>query len=301
MYTIKQASLRSGVGIPLLRAWERRYGVVTPVRTPAGYRLYDDAAIERLRAMRQLVDAGWPPREAAPQVLAAPPDQLHELERGAGPGREGPASAAEAERLGGAIVDAAARMAQDELEAALDAAFATQRFEAAMEGTVFPALAEIGSAWARGEVDVAAEHAASAAVLRRLGSAFLAAGAPDDGPLVVVGLPPQAHHELAALAFATAARRAGVRVVYLGPDVPVESWLAAVRDTSARAVVVGAVMQRDADSTAAVFATLARSAPRILRLAGGRHADAVTGNGHVLLPERLTDAVARLREALEAA
>ncbi|MBE3074340.1 MAG: MerR family DNA-binding transcriptional regulator, partial [Actinobacteria bacterium] len=41
MYTIKEASARSGVGAPLIRAWERRYGVVTPTRTASGYRLYD--------------------------------------------------------------------------------------------------------------------------------------------------------------------------------------------------------------------------------------------------------------------
>ena len=54
MYTIKEASARSGVGAPLIRAWERRYGVRHPVRTPAGYRLYDDAAIRVLVAMRSL-------------------------------------------------------------------------------------------------------------------------------------------------------------------------------------------------------------------------------------------------------
>src|SRR5680860_1633806 len=63
MYTIKEASLRTGVGIPLLRAWERRYGIVVPTRTDAGYRLYDEAAIGRLRAMRSLVLAGWSPRQ----------------------------------------------------------------------------------------------------------------------------------------------------------------------------------------------------------------------------------------------
>ena len=42
MYTIKQAAARSGVPVPLLRAWERRYGVVSPSRTPSGYRLYDE-------------------------------------------------------------------------------------------------------------------------------------------------------------------------------------------------------------------------------------------------------------------
>ena len=108
-------------------------------------------------------------------------------------------------------------------------------------------------------------------------------------------------HELAALAFATAARRAGLRVIYLGPDVPLESWLAAVRDTSAAAVALGAAMPSDADAAAAVFSSLQEHEPGILRAVGGRHADAVTGSGHVVLPPHLSDAVTTLREALGAA
>ena len=56
MYTIKQAAARAGLTVPVLRAWERRYGIVSPARTPSGYRLYDDAAIARVSAMRRLVD-----------------------------------------------------------------------------------------------------------------------------------------------------------------------------------------------------------------------------------------------------
>jgi hypothetical protein len=63
MYTIKQAASRSGVSVPLLRAWERRYHIVEPARTASGYRLYDDAALERVRTMRRLVDAGVLRRE----------------------------------------------------------------------------------------------------------------------------------------------------------------------------------------------------------------------------------------------
>src|SRR3712207_450395 len=55
MYTIRQAAARTGVPVSLLRAWERRYAIGRPTRTPAGYRLYDDEAIERLRTMRRLV------------------------------------------------------------------------------------------------------------------------------------------------------------------------------------------------------------------------------------------------------
>ena len=72
MYTIKQAAIRSGLTIPTIRAWERRYGVVLPERTASGYRLYDDDALDRLLAMRHLVEVeGMRPSQAAAQVLSA--------------------------------------------------------------------------------------------------------------------------------------------------------------------------------------------------------------------------------------
>ena len=71
MYTIKQAAARTGLNVPVIRVWERRYGVVSPGRTPAGYRLYDDESIARLVAMRHLVaEEGWRPSQAAQWVLA---------------------------------------------------------------------------------------------------------------------------------------------------------------------------------------------------------------------------------------
>ena len=45
MYTIKQAARLTGVSEASLRAWERRYGVVVPVRNESGYRLFDEAAL----------------------------------------------------------------------------------------------------------------------------------------------------------------------------------------------------------------------------------------------------------------
>jgi methylmalonyl-CoA mutase cobalamin-binding subunit len=114
----------------------------------------------------------------------------------------------------------------------------------------------------------------------------------------VVALPPGAHHQLAALAFATAARRAGMRVAYLGADVPVDSWVTAVQETRAQAAVVGAVMLRDADAAEQVVRALASRAPDVLRVIGGRYADAVPGADHLVLPVNLEEAVAALRASL---
>jgi DNA-binding transcriptional MerR regulator/methylmalonyl-CoA mutase cobalamin-binding subunit len=299
MYTIKQASARSGVGIPLLRAWERRYGIVRPVRTPSGYRLYDEDAIDRLRAMRRLVEAGWSPREAAPRVASMDVEAVRSLAAGRGDGASGSAAAALVpDELVGRLVAAATTLDQASLEGTLDEAFGAARFEAAAQRVVLPAMVRIGEAWERGELDVGAEHAASAAVLRRLGAAFQAAASAPGGPTILVGLPPGSQHELAALAFATAARRAGMEVVYLGANVPTASWLRAARDAGAAAAVLGAVMTDDARAAGAVFEAFAAELPEVVRAVGGRQAAAVGGEGHLVLADDLGEAVAMLRAAL---
>ena len=68
VYSVKHAAAMTGIPADTLRMWERRYHVVEPIRSEGGYRLYDDAAIARLSAMRALVAAGWSPRLAAEQV-----------------------------------------------------------------------------------------------------------------------------------------------------------------------------------------------------------------------------------------
>ncbi|MFM9018177.1 MAG: MerR family transcriptional regulator, partial [Actinomycetota bacterium] len=39
---------RTGVPVDTLRAWERRYGVLRPTRTPGGQRRYGDRDVERV-------------------------------------------------------------------------------------------------------------------------------------------------------------------------------------------------------------------------------------------------------------
>ena len=292
MYTIKQAAARSGVNVALLRAWERRYGIVSPNRSDSGYRLYDEEAIGRLRAMRALVDEGWSARRAAERVGASSADELAEI--GTRPAPDDGRSPIETFVEGAAAIDPAS------IERALDDIFASGSFERVVETLLYPALHALGDAWARGEVDVAGEHAASAAAVRRLSAAFEAAGSVEaDGRPVLVGLPPGVRHEVAALAFATALRRVGLGVIYLGPDVPVPSWVAAVGRTEARAVAFGVVMEGDVSAANEVVAALRGAHLQLVIGVGGRHA-ADVGDGAVLrLPESLTAAVEALRRAVD--
>ncbi len=290
MYTIGQAAIRAGVSVPLLRAWERRYGIVRPERTASGYRLYDEASIERLRAMRELVDGGWSPAQAARQIeVEGVPPATAALGDSASTG----ASPTPVGGLSAAFVDAAAELDEPRVESILDEIFATGSFERVVDDRLMPALRALGVAWSTGQVSVAAEHAASHAVLRRLSAAFQGTGTGAMGRPVLVGLPPGCRHELGALAFATAVRRRGIGAVYLGPDVPLQSWVDAARWTKARAIVIGAPTHEDLDAAQEV-AKIALALDGLVVAIGGGAASDVTLPGVL----RLTDGIGAAARAL---
>src|SRR3954466_9374937 len=68
---IGELARRSGVSADLLRAWERRYGLFTPVRTEGGYRLYSADDEARVRSMRAHLAEGLSAAEAARLVREA--------------------------------------------------------------------------------------------------------------------------------------------------------------------------------------------------------------------------------------
>ena len=290
MYTIKQAAQRAGVNVQLLRAWERRYGIVRPGRTASGYRLYDDAAIERLQTMRRLVDSGWAPSQAAREI------ERHGIPRtaGASSGRD-PSDRLD---LSNAFIDAAAALDERQVEAVLDEMFASGSFERIVDDRVMPALRALGDAWAGGAVSVAAEHAASHAVVRRLAAAFEAAGGIDSGRQVIVGLPPGSRHEIGALAFATAVRRRGIDVIYLGADVPLTSWTDAVSKTRARAVVLGIPTVDDRALAGDVMNAMTAIDDVLVAAGGPGSADNALPPGVLPLPNGIATSAASLGRAL---
>ncbi len=302
MYTIKQAAHRAGVSIPLLRAWERRYRIVEPDRTAAGYRLYNEAAIARLEAMRRLIDDGWGPSAAAASVRDMADGAVQQLIAERAPAEEpkpGPLAAATADELVSRFVATAMAADQVGMGAALDEAFGRGSFEQVAQTLLMPMMVAVGDAWQAGKLDVAREHAASHAMLRRLAASFDAARRPlaGDHP-VLVGLPAGARHELGALAFATIARRAGLPVVYLGADLPTGEWAEAARASSARAVVVGVICSADIDPAERTAEALRRAQPDLLVAFGGKAAPSASAGGVLQLPENLVASVDLLRTRL---
>ena len=116
---------------------------------------------------------------------------------------------------------------------------------------------------------------------------------------VVVGLPPGSRHELGAFAFAVAARRAGLDVVYLGADVPLEAWRQTVRDAEPRATVIAVVRRDDARSATDVIRGLREEGAAVVAI-GGPSAEAIPPDlGALRLPDAMDEAVPRLLEVID--
>jgi DNA-binding transcriptional MerR regulator len=214
VYRIHVVAQRTGLSEGLIRAWERRYGVVEPRRTPGGYRVYQDSDIELLKRLKKLTEEGVSIREAVGLL----PDLRRELENGAAmaPAPEG---GAQVERWIAEISSAAEHYDQRHVEAVLDEALASLPPLTALSALLMPALRAVGDRWHSGSLPVVSEHLVSQAIRSRL--IGLVHGAPrgSRGHAVCACFPDE-DHELGLLSAALRLRHSGYRVTYLGARTP---------------------------------------------------------------------------------
>ncbi len=84
MYNLKAVVQRTGIPAASLRAWERRYGVIRPVRKPNGHRVYPESEVAKLLRIKALMAQGMTISQAAAQIdreVEPPPETRTEAER----------------------------------------------------------------------------------------------------------------------------------------------------------------------------------------------------------------------------
>ena len=222
-YRIGELSRRSGVSPELLRAWERRYGLLAPTRSAGGLRLYSSTDLARVQAMQQHLAEGLAAAEAAARVIRVTADD----------GMAPPAAGAE-------LAAALASFDEGAAHAAFDALLAQLSLDALLRDIVVPYLHELGERWERGETSIAQEHFASSVLRGRL--LGLARGwGQGIGQTALLACAPGEQHDLGLLAFGLALRARGWRIVYLGADTPVSSAADTAASCDPALVVVSAV------------------------------------------------------------
>jgi DNA-binding transcriptional MerR regulator len=224
---IGELSKRSGASPELLRAWERRYGLLEPARTDGGLRLYSAEDVRRVRAMQAHLQSGLSAAEAARLVRSGTAD-----------------ASAPADRP--ALQDAAElRAALDVLDAqgahlVLDRVLGRYTLETVLVAVVLPYLRDLGERWARGEASVVQEHFASNLLRGRL-LALARGWERGTGPAALLACAPGEQHDLPLIMFGLALRAQGWRIIFLGADTPLASIAEAAAELRPALVVVSAV------------------------------------------------------------
>ena len=159
---IGELSRRAGVSDHVLRAWESRYGLLQPVRSAGGFRLYSEADESRVRRMQAHLARGLSAAEAARAVLG----------QGSRPATAGPPGLnrvpAAASELPGDLRRALDAFDEPAAQAILDRLVSDLSLTTVLRDVVLPYLAELGERWERGTASVAREHFASNLIRGRL-------------------------------------------------------------------------------------------------------------------------------------
>jgi methanogenic corrinoid protein MtbC1 len=287
----------------VLRAWERRYQVVTPTRTDGGQRLYSELDVERLTRLHRLTERG----HAIGRLASLELDDLVRLDEASASEAtpDSPLQARRARSPGGGVhevTEAALRAIQrldaPELQAILERAAVTLGVPDFLDSVVALVLEDIGQGWQARSVSVAQEHLATAVFRRVLGWLLGVYEVNGAAPRLVVATPPGQVHELGAMMVAVSAAAEGWAVTYLGPDLPVADLVSAVAQTGARAVAISIVyVPDDCDIASDLRETRAGLPAGVPLLLGGSAAPAIRTE-HEVAGVKVIDSLPELRTLL---
>ncbi|HEY9050047.1 MAG TPA: MerR family transcriptional regulator [Gammaproteobacteria bacterium] len=208
MYNISAVSSLTGVNPITLRAWERRYGLIKPTRTPKGHRLYSENDISTINQVVKLLEQGI----AASQVG-------HYLnQQGITPTETGNPWQVYQERMHQAVIN----FDEPALEKIYNEAMALYPVSLVTRELLVPLLRALGDRWQSQQRGVGEEHFFAVFMRNKLGSRFHHRNLNNRGPKILAACLPGEHHELGLLLFSLAAHERDYRIILLGANMPID-------------------------------------------------------------------------------
>ena len=267
-YSIRAAAEETGIPAHTIRAWERRYAVLSPERTGTNRRMYDAEDLRRLKHLRRAVESG----HSIGMIAALP---LEELARLARPEPAALPRSETAESMVAAALKAIRDLDATAIEATLVRATVLLGIDALVDDVAVPLLQAIGHGWELGTVGIAQEHLFTAVMRTHFERTRLSIQPPPGSPRIVVATPSGQLHELGAILASVVAARMEWDVTYLGPNLPAADIAAAAQRVRASAVAISLVYPADDPGIPAEIKALrAELSPGVDLLVGGAAADA---------------------------
>jgi DNA-binding transcriptional MerR regulator len=292
LYPIRTVSTLTGVNAVTLRAWERRYGLIRPVRTDSGHRLYGRADIDTIHRVIALLDKGVAisqVRHALGETEAAAP---RSPESGPWPGYR--------ERL----ITAIAQFDENRLEDTYNEILALYPTDLVTRKVLLPLLVELGERWESAEGSVAEEHFFGVYLRNKLGARFHHRSRNNTGPKLLAACLPGEHHEAGLLLFALAAHERGFRLVLLGADMPLAELSHAAHRAQCAAIVLSGSIEPKAELLHVQLPALVNAAGVPVFVGGGtsvRQRDPIIAAGATPLGTDIATGLRHISDALDAA
>lgn len=285
-YPIRIVCALTGLNPITLRAWERRYGFIEPIRTAGGHRLYTQEHVDQINRTLAMLANGMPIGAAARAVRRSTADASRTDVWGA---------------LRNQAIAAIMRFDESALDAIYESALGLQSIEVVTRKLLVPILEELGRRWESAEGRIAEEHFFTNYTRNKLGARLHHRRRIAPVARLLCACAPGEHHELGLLLFALAAHDENVACVMLGANVPFDELPSACKRAGCDGIVISMSMQFETASLQRDLREVLKKAQRPVFVGGEASAvngDAIAAAGAIAIGADIAAGIRRLLATL---
>lgn len=242
LFNLKAVLKLTGLNPDTVRAWEKRYQAVKPIRAENGRRMYSETEVQRLKSLAELSYLG----HTIGTIANLPDQQLHELLEKAKTNRPVSKSGLQNsnyKKLIESLIEAVNRYDLPRLEYLLSRSHYLLGIREIVLQLIPELMREVGAQVENQELNFAQEHALSEMVKKMIRQFLdqmepLESGAARKG-LILLTTPENHLHEFGVLISAILTRAHGFQTHYLGPNLPAQALISACKEMNPTAVIIG--------------------------------------------------------------
>ncbi|RSD26471.1 MerR family transcriptional regulator [Mesobacillus subterraneus] len=264
-FNIKAVSNMLGIQPGTLRAWERRYQMIAPVRNESGHRLYTDEHVKTLRWLISKVNEGFTISQAVSLLEnTSPPFETAEL-----PKRD--ILEEMRDKLLAALLDFNGSKAHE----LVNEAFGLYTIDKTVIDLLGPILIKVGDLWEEGSITTAHEHFASSFLRSRIEG--LSNSIPHSSflPKAIAVCGPGERHELGLLIFTMYLRRKGFEVVFLGTSLAEDDLEVVVDKVKPKFLFLSCTLEENRPATLELADRMTKDYPQLSIGLGGIGIDSI--------------------------
>ncbi|MDG5787629.1 MerR family transcriptional regulator [Evansella sp. AB-P1] len=223
IYNIKAVSTKLGIQPGTLRAWERRYKIIEPVRNQAGHRLYTEKQVSILKWLITKVNSGFTISQAVDLLEKQDIEHISsnfEINND------------QVINIKDELLNSLLKFEENQANQLLDKAFSLYTIENVVIHIIGELLIEIGDMWEKQEITVAHEHYITSYLRTKIGMIFHHLPVNGFLPKVICTCPPKELHETGLLIFTLFLKRKGYETIYLGSGIPKSDLESVVKEVN---------------------------------------------------------------------